>query len=272
MMIYSLDTKNKMSALVSNPPQLIILVGAKGSGKENIMQELSLGITKQTNIFSLQPLEGKKTIGIDQLRQIKKSSFLTKRLPQVIIIPNAELLTIEAQNSMLKLLEDTPQNLHIFMATTTENKLLETIRSRAYIWRIVNPSKAEIKDYYKTEDAAKLEQAILITAQKSRQLDDYLKDDSSSTNIELAKEILGEQKFDRLQRVNILIKDINLTVELIEAIIVICETAIHMAANQNNLQKIEPWKNRLNNCLIAIDQLEKSVQPKLVITRLFMML
>ena len=80
------------------------------------MKDLSSSITSPANITVIEPLDGKKTIGIEQIRDIKKISFLTKKEPQVIMVPNAEKITNEAQNSMLKLLEDTPANLHIFFA------------------------------------------------------------------------------------------------------------------------------------------------------------
>ncbi len=271
-MIYSSNTKLKLAFIAKDTPQLILFIGPKGSGKASIMNDLALNITNSPNILMLEPLEGKKTIGIDQLRQIKKTSFLTKSKPFVVLIPQSELLTHEAQNSMLKILEDTPNNLYIFMATTVEGKILETIRSRAHCWRIVNPNETEIKKYYEKESSESINQALLVTEKKSRFLEEYLENDSDDSSVDLAKEILGENKYDRLQRANLLAKDTGMAIELIEAIILICDIAINLGAKQNNINKIKPWKNRLQECLNALDMLEKSVQPKLVLTKLFMVL
>ncbi len=271
-MIYSKNTLDKINDISKHPPQLLILVATHGSAKETILETIAQNITSITNIINIKPLEGKKTIGINQLREIKNSSFLTKRDPVVIIIPDAELLTIEAQNSMLKLLEDTPRNLHIFMSISAENKILNTIRSRAHYWRLVNPSEREIIDYYSHEDIKLIEQAMMVTGKKTRYLDEYIKGENRQSNIELAKEILSEKKFERLQRINFLTKDTKLIYELIESIIIICKAAIKMSANQNNIQKVSPWNARLDECLKAVSLLDSSVQPKLVLTRLFMVL
>ena len=271
-MIYSSDTNKKIKDLSVKTPQIIIFIGQKGSGKASIMRDLGLKITTHKNISEVQPLEGKKTIGIEQIRDIKKISFLTKKEPQVIMVPNAEKITNEAQNSMLKLLEDTPANLHIFLGTTSLGKLLITIRSRAYLWRVMNPTIEEVINEYKNLDINKIEQAVKLTSQRSRYLEEYLVEGKTPLNIDTAKEILSEDKFERLQRVNGLSKDLQQSVDTIESILLISKAAAEIAAKNNDLQKMRPWKNRLALCLESLDLLDKSVQPKLVLTRLFMVL
>jgi DNA polymerase III delta prime subunit len=271
-MIYSSDTNKKIKDLSVRTPQIIIFIGQKGSGKASIMRDLGLKITTHKNLSEVQPLEGKKTIGIDQIRDLKKLAFLTKKSPQVILIPNADLITNEAQNSMLKLLEDTPSNLHIFLGTKTLGKLLKTIRSRAYLWRIVNPTAIEVKAKYKDVNSQKIDQAINITSGNSRYLEEYLNNNKAPVNIETAKEILSENKFERLKRVSSLSKDIALCNEIIEALLTICKVTLELAGKNEDIQKLTAWKNRLSACLQALDLIEKSVQPKLVLTRLFMVL
>jgi DNA polymerase III delta prime subunit len=271
-MIYSTNTKKKLSQLSKDTPQLIVFVGKPGSGKLQIMKDLSSSITSPANITVIEPVDGKKTIGIEQIRDIKKISFLTKKEPQVIMVPNAEKITNEAQNSMLKLLEDTPANLHIFLGTTSLGKLLITIRSRAYLWRVMNPTIEEVINEYKNLDINKIEQAVKLTSQRSRYLEEYLVEGKTPLNIDTAKEILSEDKFERLQRVNGLSKDLQQSVDIIESILLISKAAAEIAIKNNDLQKMMPWKNRLALCLESLDLLDKSVQPKLVLTRLFMVL
>jgi len=49
---------------------------------------------------------------------------------KVFIIDEAELLAAEGQNAMLKTLEEPPKATHLFLITSSEDKLLPTIRSR----------------------------------------------------------------------------------------------------------------------------------------------
>jgi len=93
----------------------------------------SLGIKKTNNpdlLFINSP-----TIGIDQIREAKK--FLSLKNWQgkfrVIVITAAENMTVEAQNSFLKTLEELRPNHLIFLTAPNQNTLLPTITSRCQI-------------------------------------------------------------------------------------------------------------------------------------------
>lgn len=75
------------------------------------------------------------SIGIDDIRQIK--TFLSRKplgsSPNTVIIRNAEKLTLPAQNSLLKTLEEPPGNSEIYLVTNYPDQLLPTILSRVQI-------------------------------------------------------------------------------------------------------------------------------------------
>ena len=61
------------------------------------------------------------------------------------ILIKAVNLRIEAQNALLKLLEESPDNIHFIILTTSKYALLDTIRSRVEIKYLKYPSpKIEI--------------------------------------------------------------------------------------------------------------------------------
>lgn len=74
----------------------------------------------------------KRSIGIDQAKKIRM--FLAKKPLQsrhkFVIIENAHLLTDQAQNAILKILEEPPIYGVIILQTFNSNKLLPTIVSR----------------------------------------------------------------------------------------------------------------------------------------------
>ncbi len=76
-----------------------------------------------------------KSIGIATIRTLQKSAFLSPVSGKIkaIIIKQSELLTIEAQNALLKLLEEPPPHAIIVLATSNKNALLPTILSRCFI-------------------------------------------------------------------------------------------------------------------------------------------
>ena len=76
--------------------------------------------------------EDETTIKNEQIRELNKS-ILEKpieSLKKVYIINNSENMTIQAQNSLLKTLEEPPEHAVIILITANENKMLTTIKSR----------------------------------------------------------------------------------------------------------------------------------------------
>lgn len=76
-----------------------------------------------------------QSIGIEDIKHMLKKIFLKpiKSEYKAIIIDEAELLTIEAQNALLKILEEPPAHTLILLSTTTKETLLPTILSRCQI-------------------------------------------------------------------------------------------------------------------------------------------
>ncbi len=78
------------------------------------------------------------TIGIDAVRSVQ---HVLGRKPygggnRLIILREADKATIEAQNALLKLLEEPPESTYIVVFAGTEEKILDTVRSRSHIIRI----------------------------------------------------------------------------------------------------------------------------------------
>lgn len=114
-------------------PRLVILASKKGRETyiERVVQEMAV---TPYNIFRIGPEDG--SIAIDRMRQLFPL-FLTKSpTDRLIIIDSFDLATVEAQNSLLKLLEEkTGKTLFLLFADQAEG-VIATIRSRT---RIVYP-------------------------------------------------------------------------------------------------------------------------------------
>ncbi|KKQ34243.1 MAG: polymerase III subunit delta'' protein [candidate division WS6 bacterium GW2011_GWA2_37_6] len=98
-----------------------------------------LGSTENNpDFYELQATEGRQSIGIEQTREMItwlqfKPYQSTNKLA---IIRNAEQLTEQAQNSLLKTLEEPPTHSYIFLLTRNHRSLLSTILSRARLVRL----------------------------------------------------------------------------------------------------------------------------------------
>lgn len=80
-------------------------------------------------------ITSKKSIGIDEIREV--TTILSRRPYQekqsIIVIRDAALLTIPAQNAFLKLLEEPPAYAIILLWSEKLTSLIPTIRSRCFV-------------------------------------------------------------------------------------------------------------------------------------------
>lgn len=94
------------------------------------------------DILSITPEESGKAIKVDQIRELITKMALTSHNQgyRVIIISPADALNINASNSLLKTLEEPPENTVLILITDKLSKLMPTIRSRAQLVRFNAPT------------------------------------------------------------------------------------------------------------------------------------
>lgn len=83
-------------------------------------------------------LTDRKSIGVDAVRAIRENLYVTPNDGdyRVYIIDGAETLTVQAQNALLISLEEPPPFVVFILLTTSAEKLIETVRSRAVLIRM----------------------------------------------------------------------------------------------------------------------------------------
>ena len=162
------------------------------------------------------------------------------------------------------------------MATSSENEIIETIQSRVVLWHFKNPSSKEIASYFSQVESTKLKKAIIISGSKPGELARIVSNESTEEDffgpIEYAKELLAQTTFERLLKVDSLSKNSPFALEVLDALTVICLATIENLANSNDLKKIKPWQVRLKKIEQARQLYEVSVQPKLILGQLFLVL
>jgi len=154
--------KNKIS-------HAYLFQGPKGSGKEQILFWFikllqcqnkrsikncsclsckDIDANRHPDIKIVQPLEGKREIGIDQIRELKNFLSLSwVRGPfKIAIINPAEALSLEAANALLKTLEEPSKDSIIFLISNTPSLLPQTIISRCQIINFPPTPLDEISD------------------------------------------------------------------------------------------------------------------------------
>lgn len=119
--------------------QPIIFSSYNATFRQNALSNylLKLGIKLENNpdVIFLRRSEEKKNIGVAEVRSIIKESSSRPVLQdiKVIIIEDAQFLSTEAQNALLKSLEESPEFILYILCVDHPDNLLPTVRSRAVL-------------------------------------------------------------------------------------------------------------------------------------------
>ena len=120
---------------------------ARDAKVRKILENLEMeGSENNPDLLIIEPLEKKKSIGIKQVREATK--FLVEKpfshKAKVVLINRGELLTVQAQNALLKTLEEPPSYATIIVNAKTEDSLLETVTSRCRKTRVIESAQRQI--------------------------------------------------------------------------------------------------------------------------------
>lgn len=111
--------------------------------------------------------EGKiGSIGVDDIRQLQKDIYIKpyQSTKKVYIIVGAEKMTIQAQNSLLKILEEPPRYGVLILTTQHRQQLLPTILSRAVCIKFRVHPKHEIEQFLYREYPHMKDKVPIVTA------------------------------------------------------------------------------------------------------------
>ena len=137
-----------------------LFMGKEGIGKKLFAKEFANEILTPKNAlkidlennpdFTFIKPEG-TSIKIEQIRQMQKKIIEApiRAEKKVYIIDDADLMTREAQNCLLKTLEEPPEFAIIILIGAIESNFLNTIKSRCMIIKFQNISNEDIKKYLK---------------------------------------------------------------------------------------------------------------------------
>ncbi len=171
--IYGLLSRDAESGGLSHA---YILEGPKGSGKKLLSLSLCAvmalseksgigdaekiinvkkifgGICPDVNLLA--PAQGKKTMGVDDVRNLRRMAYIKPNDLdfKAFIIDRCGDMTTQAQNALLKILEEPPASTYFFLLCENSASLLPTVRSRAPTIRMRIFTPEELGDYLVTVD------------------------------------------------------------------------------------------------------------------------
>ena len=126
--------------------------GPSGVGKNTMARGLATTLLEMENLFNspdyIEITPDGNSIKIAQIRKLQ-SDILVKpyKSYKIYVIDEAQKMTVEAQNALLKTLEEPPKYAIIILITNNKESLLDTIKSRCEIIKFTPIPLVEVADY-----------------------------------------------------------------------------------------------------------------------------
>lgn len=117
-------------------PHAILLTGPSGVGKTTIARILKTQLRCADNDFFERNCADFR--GVDDIREMRRHVNLSPLggRCRLWLIDECHKLTNDAQNALLKLLEDTPTHIYYVLCTTEPQKLIKTIHTRCTLLKL----------------------------------------------------------------------------------------------------------------------------------------
>lgn len=129
--------------------QSTIIIGKTEEVREKKIQEILKN--HEVNRFDITLIEPTTSLGIEQVRVFQKAMYLKPAYGRVKagIVKNADTITVQAQNALLKLLEEPPNNTLILITASSKEVFLPTILSRCVIVEVTKENSFSDEDLAK---------------------------------------------------------------------------------------------------------------------------
>lgn len=274
-------TNRQLEAFKSRPSHALIAVGPTGIGKltlalklaEELLELKESGFAEHAYTAHIAPIEG-KAIGIDQVRQIEKFLSLkvpsSKALSRALIIEDGHLMSQEAQNALLKSLEEPPLGTIIIITANQPQALLPTIRSRAQIVNVKAPAEAALREYFTAEGLSESEisRVYKISGGLPGLMNAMLRHQDHPLNeaTDLARRLLGQSTYERLLGVDVLSKQKTLALDVLFILGQMARISLRTATGSASSR----WRRVLETSYRTTESLQNSAQPKLALTKLML--
>jgi DNA polymerase III delta prime subunit len=237
-------TAKQIETYLKNPSQVLAIVGAPGSGKLPIAKDVASKLTNSNidtieqnpSVLIVERPEDKQEISIDAIRSLISKLKTKTDSTRVVLISNADLLSLEAQNGLLKTLEQPGENTYFILTISSDGFVLPTVMSRAEKL-IVHPiSLSEALDFYVSRfSKEQITSAWNLSEGNAQLIENTLADPNSrSTGIEAAKLFLKSDKYERLLITDKLAKDRAQALEFVNSLYLVLKALHHANIKKSN--------------------------------------
>jgi len=267
-------TEKQLNDFVQQPSHALILIGSEGIGKLSIAEGLAQQLLQTDKPLAEQPYsyivtpDEKGTISIEAVRELEQKLKLKVPSPttpnRLIVIENSQALGTEAQNALLKTLEEPPAGTVLILTAPSSQDLLPTIISRTQQIAVKRPATSDLIAYFEQDYADKeVASTIAMTGGLPGLTQALLTDSEHPLKLAVikARELLSQTTYERLLYVDELTKDRKLAGD----IFFILQQMAHVSLQTAEGARAQQWQKIMTASYEASEALRANGQPKLVL-------
>ena len=270
-MLINNTTRKMIDAYVFRPhtAALIHTNDSADTGKQ-IAQHIHRKLCPEPNNHLL-VLDGadQRTIGVDAIRELQAKVRLRADkkdgISRVLAVYEAHKLTNEAQNALLKTIEETAARTLVLLVADDSSALLRTVRSRCLEIKVLPLTAEDIRtsSFAKGVDENQVKVAIALSGGNPDKVQKLLTS-GVPESIQTAKQYLSQNQYERGVHAKDFSDQKNLS-ELLINLRIICGAALR---NAGTPKARDAWAKRLTAVVNAQEHLASQVNTKLVLLNL----
>jgi len=185
---------------------MLVRAGGFSEQEEDVLAGEFLG-DQGSNLLRLESEEGKKGVGVEQVRKLAGSLSTSSRHgdKRLVVVSDRFIFNAQAQNTFLKILEEPPEGVFFLLLANSEDSFLPTISSRSQVIKLRGASEEETVNYLTKELSFKSEEAKMLylqaggnSAEVLRLANDEVARKKSLEQLGEAKRFLVQKSYDRL--------------------------------------------------------------------------
>lgn len=268
-LLINVSTKKELENYLVNPSHALLIAGPAGSGRLAIAKMLASKLLATDKLeasgnFRLIEPDEKNTISIDRIRELRQFTRLKSNAPRVIVVTQADKMSLSAQNSFLKLLEEPPENTFIILIASASG-LRPTVLSRLQKI-VVRPVTPELARKYFDRETREIERIYRLSDGRLGLMSQLLERQDDHPLVLAASEaraILSGNIYERLLCIDSLSKDKIQVLAVLEVILRMAELSLRSASDETTVRR---WQRVLAATYHTEMALEARVNLKLALT------
>jgi DNA polymerase-3 subunit delta' len=209
---------------------------------------------QEANLISLSPENGKKSVSVEQVRVLVASLSLGSRSSSErrLVVVNSKLGT-QAQNALLKIVEEPPSGVYFLLLADNEDDYLATIKSRSQLIKLRGPTDDEVNIYLAKADLKGAEVSVLWlqSGENVARLIELTEDEKiKNKSLEYladAKSFLKADEYGRIVVMKKYLGDKEEAAEFVKSLLVVAELICKKGAKE--ALTFAPLVKRLEECL-----------------------